>query len=475
MDHSNHIRHLHHLRKRIPVAEPQGGTRTVVEVVVVTQDPNFDGAPAGFMTVNGAGSTLTEIVTATPTPEPKPSSSAAPKRQSVFADNISESSRPQSTLRTSSRSVPLSTLTSASPLSTNAVSRTSTFHSSATLGSATSSAGPSETGSPTNSAGLTIGAYAGIVGGGVVLILLAIVAVAVCLKRRKNSSYEKPEDEKKLNRMSFNDRSLDSPVSLIPEPKPAALAPAPKLEIRPITQFDDSFLPMRASGVLKPEDRSTRAPQLALSIDNKKLAAGPFDTPEPSPAMSAFSDTSNVSLPIQGTPTSPGPNSSAVHRVLADFKPSMADELELNANELVRLLHEYDDGWALCIRMDRTQQGVCPRTCLSARPVKPRPPPGSRGPTPIQTGAGMRGPGQSPPRPFSPGGQPQSPGFGSGSRPQSPRSPSFSRPPMSPKGMPGPPRRPMGPGSRPQSPMNARQPHPLSKVQRDDEVQFHAM
>ena len=28
---------------------------------------------------------------------------------------------------------------------------------------------------------------------------------------------------------------------------------------------------------------------------------------------------------------------------------------------------------ALCIRMDRSQQGVVPRTCLSKLPVKPRP------------------------------------------------------------------------------------------------------
>ncbi|MCJ1357132.1 MAG: hypothetical protein MMC33_007128 [Icmadophila ericetorum] len=80
---------------------------------------------------------------------------------------------------------------------------------------------------------------------------------------------------------------------------------------------------------------------------------------------------------------------SNVHRVQLDFKPSMEDELELRAGQLVRLLHEYDDGWALCIRMDRSQQGVAPRTCLSTRPVKPRPkqasgPPGPRirGPPP---------------------------------------------------------------------------------------------
>lgn len=40
-----------------------------------------------------------------------------------------------------------------------------------------------------------------------------------------------------------------------------------------------------------------------------------------------------------------GPPQSTVHRVQLDFKPTMEDELELRAGQLVRLLHEYDDGW----------------------------------------------------------------------------------------------------------------------------------
>lgn len=39
------------------------------------------------------------------------------------------------------------------------------------------------------------------------------------------------------------------------------------------------------------------------------------------------------------------PPASNVHRVQLDFKPSMDDELELCTGQLVRVLHEYDDGW----------------------------------------------------------------------------------------------------------------------------------
>ena len=99
-------------------------------------------------------------------------------------------------------------------------------------------------------------------------------------------------------------------------------------------------------------------------------------------------------------PISPNPAPAAppanVHRVQLDFKPSMDDELELRTGTLVRLLHEYDDGWvslmpyslfqtiltrhqALCKSFDRSQQGVVPRSCLSKHALKPRNPPQARG------------------------------------------------------------------------------------------------
>lgn len=118
--------------------------------------------------------------------------------------------------------------------------------------------------------------------------------------------------------------------------------------------------------------------------------------PVPSPNGTEFSMTSATPASMAN-----GPPPSNVHRVQLDFKPSMDDELALRAGQLVRLLHEYDDGWALCIRLDRSQQGVAPRTCLSARPVKPRPNPNARGPAPRgPPPPGMFGPGQQ--RPMSP-------------------------------------------------------------------------
>ncbi|KAI9793979.1 MAG: hypothetical protein M1833_000497 [Piccolia ochrophora] len=175
--------------------------------------------------------------------------------------------------------------------------------------------------------------------------------------------------------------------------------------------------PLKISKTPSPDAAGSRSP---ASIDYG----------QPSPAGTEFSGSSVPGSPAASMLAAGGPGASCVHRVQLDFKPSMDDELGLRAGQLVRLLHEYDDGWALCIRLDRSQQGVAPRTCLSTRPVKPRPagPPQGhpgRGPPPnmrlpIQgpsAGPHMRLPIQGrpgpprggPPRAMSPAGGRQSP------------------------------------------------------------------
>ena len=87
------------------------------------------------------------------------------------------------------------------------------------------------------------------------------------------------------------------------------------------------------------------------------MAAERQNVPKPlnlSPNRGASPATNGIPSPaasdISTTPVSPGtfangPPPSNVHRIQLDFKPSMDDELELRAGQLVRLLHEYDDGW----------------------------------------------------------------------------------------------------------------------------------
>ncbi|KAI9710857.1 MAG: hypothetical protein M1812_007309 [Candelaria pacifica] len=213
----------------------------------------------------------------------------------------------------------------------------------------------------------------------------------------------------------------------------------------------------------------------ANASQDRSASPSPYArTGQPSPDGTEYSMSSIPGTPVKpqlqaaATPGAPAPN---VHRVQLDFKPSMDDELELRAGQLVRMLHEYDDGWALCIRLDRSQQGVAPRTCLSTRPVKPRqggPPQGQpRGPPP-----GMRAPPQGPSfshangaiRPLSPAGGRGSPDpYGHGSRAMSPAGGRNAPVPF------GQPSRPMSPGAGPY----AQPPRPLSPGGRARQPQPH--
>jgi hypothetical protein len=72
----------------------------------------------------------------------------------------------------------------------------------------------------------------------------------------------------------------------------------------------------------------------------------------PSPAGTDFSVSSATPGPMP-TPSESaaaiaaagGPANSTVHRVQLDFNSTLDDELDLKAGDVVRLLHEYDDGW----------------------------------------------------------------------------------------------------------------------------------
>nr|OQO19664.1 hypothetical protein B0A51_10973 [Rachicladosporium sp. CCFEE 5018] len=252
--------------------------------------------------------------------------------------------------------------------------------------------------------GMSGGAKAG-VAFAVILALGLLAGLAFfCYRRRKNpKSHEEITNEKyneksgfsaapKINRFSADSDKLSARSSNTP-------ATAPRLSLRPVTQFLPNLSDKRQSSSAweRPQNKNPFA-------DASEKQANPFaegDGTDRTNSMSSTNSANSATAAAGGAPAARGPNN--VHRVQLDFKPSMEDELELISGQLVRMLHEYDDGWALCIRMDRTQQGVVPRTCLSKLPVKPRGPPQSRpqgapsnGPSPPSTANGMA------PRPLTP-------------------------------------------------------------------------
>lgn len=149
-----------------------------------------------------------------------------------------------------------------------------------------------------------------------------------------------------------------------------------------------------ASQSQQPQGSTGPSPNRALTPDAISVASSNVSAGAPAVALAG--------APGPAVSSAPGSGSLNVHRVQMDFTPSMDDELSLRSGQLIRLLHEYDDGWALCIRLNSPQQGVAPRSCLSARPVKPRPrpppgaAPGPHGPPAMGPNGHTPLPGQSP-------------------------------------------------------------------------------
>lgn len=406
--------------------------QTLVSVVYVTASATFDGPVGGYKTLGQDDDdddeeeekTTTKKSTQEKTVEAEKTtakSTATSEKSSIVADTSAEpkQSVKQTTLATSTGlpsviSSPTTTLSTATGLlaATGSVSNTKTHEyypprSSATAAESESTSAAdstkAESMSPGGKAGLAIG---------ILLLIGAILAIVLFVfKRRKDKAKqealaaqnEKAEKAEKAAAMYAGAGRASSTRTT---------ATAPRLSLRPVTQFLPGFAGEKrssrgnaldmASGqsqqrnVNQDQNRNNPFGNHAETIDSANAngpaqinvtsptgeiviataagaAAGAtaglarsasksqVNKPQdfttkggfmgpPSPSGTEFSMTSEHSTPIpSGTgaaiAAAGGPANSAVHRVQLDFKPSMEDEIELKAGQLIRLLHEYDDGW----------------------------------------------------------------------------------------------------------------------------------
>jgi hypothetical protein len=109
--------------------------------------------------------------------------------------------------------------------------------------------------------------------------------------------------------------------------------------------------PLQPAGLKRGASKRENGPRPIDFTTNGGAVKGP-----PSPTASEFSNASGSTTAPTQTATAMaiaaagGPPNSAVHRVQLDFTPSMEDELELRAGDLIRVLHEYDDGWVSLLK-----------------------------------------------------------------------------------------------------------------------------
>ena len=291
-------------------------------------------------------------------------------------------------------SAPLSTSTSVS--SPSSVSSSASEISSVTPASIAPTA--SSTGVPA-SGGLSTGATVGlaVAGVGAFLVLGFIAALFYRKKSQKKiqEAYGKPEDEKTggaaagaAYTSSNNNLSRADTITCEKAPRVPSLRPVtqflPNLTVTPPGAEPASHLqpqaqvqpqpqqraPMAAAspvGLTRSESRKAPPPALVFTKSQEEVPSAPVSaattansvapllakTQTSSIASSSSAEYTDGGSSVGGTPVASGPagavNTSPVHRVQMDFKPSMEDELGLRVGQLVRLLYEYDDGWVRLI------------------------------------------------------------------------------------------------------------------------------
>jgi len=169
----------------------------------------------------------------------------------------------------------------------------------------------------------------------------AIAAAAHSPNSPTRSAWERPGTEKNAN----------DPANPFGNHAEASVAPAAQARA-PSPGIDASDFPL--PGSVAPSEKAISI--AAMSTDN--LAPAPVN-----PAAAAASSVSLAPVsPLSATAgaavagaavaagasnrnSPPPPPVDNVYRVQLDFKPSMEDELEIRAGQLVRMLHGYDDGW----------------------------------------------------------------------------------------------------------------------------------
>ncbi|KAM0717930.1 hypothetical protein Q7P37_006262 [Cladosporium fusiforme] len=403
---------------------------TVYENVVVTMPQTFQGEPQFFTTLPPASTSAAQSAAQTTsaaaensrnsnkndddddqdddeenTPSRRPAAQSTATSSSTSAESTtsravtSEKDNASSTSSAAAAEVTSSSIVTGDASSVrNAMLADST--SSMTGGTAleaTHSASPS---SEPEKTGMNGGAKAGLAMGIIFGLALVFGLLFFCWRRKKSQQGLEAHNEKsatppppQVNRFSSDSIADRSTTSQTP-------ATAPRLSLRPVTQLfpnltgdnRKSLGNMFGGAANSTEKSGNQTPEQnpfgdAAVLSEKQANSTAGSDKSHDRANSVNSDNSVPSTPgsasfatAAAVPGPRGPNN--VHRVQLDFKPSMEDELELKSGQLVRMLHEYDDGWALCTKMDRSSKGVVPRTCLSKMPVKPRGPPPQNRPPP---------------------------------------------------------------------------------------------
>lgn len=350
-------------------------------------------------------STKAKHTSTTEKPNSSPARTSAKSAAASSSANVkSTATGVASASSSSSLSTPSSGLLTASAAASSTIA-SSAIASSAAKAQVTSSSSASASASPeASSGGMSTGAKAGIA-----LLVICIIGVAVGLAlfmiRKKKAQQKAAGGAEKLDDEKAGFISKSPSTMTIPQPPPLSHNnPAPRVSYRPGSAFAPGVVSdaekaaagaatAAAAGAVVSQSAGahgrkgsqatndpsnpfgihaqtidTQSKEMISPIPEERSLSPPVElqgSPVPSPTAASFNINSPatpsadaraevgmaaaVSLPAVAAAT-PGaaaadPPGSTVHRVQLEFKPSMDDELELKVGQIVRVLHEYDDGW----------------------------------------------------------------------------------------------------------------------------------
>ena len=396
--------------------------QTIDSVVYVTMSAEFTGSTAGYVTLTPTStpSVTVDAQTAAPAATSVQQNSAPAASQSAADSSVaSDNTAVASNTAVSASTIIVSPTSSSAPINNKsmflnppatavaaATTSSAAFGAAALSGTSIAASAVGATvvgGTPISatraaqidqaSTGMSGGAKAGLAIGIILAIALSAGLLFFCFRRRKNQeNHEELIDEKHASSVFGGKNSRMSAASVNTT---HTAATAPRLSLRPVTQFLPNLSDNRksagnaldaASAAMseKPKsmwerrDKSSQNPfDDAAVLSEKQATNNPFDEPEghaedgrtsPSsfksansgshsqkaswegsepatPKSTKFGTASAVAVAAAGSASTVPPMPKAatpnnVHRVQLDFKPSMEDELELISGQLVlSLIH----------------------------------------------------------------------------------------------------------------------------------------
>ncbi|KAG0375642.1 hypothetical protein BGX24_008831 [Mortierella sp. AD032] len=189
-------------------------------------------------------------------------------------------------------------------------------------------------------AGLTTAALGGIIGGGVVLILMLFAFIVCCIRRNRNNN----NNNNKVGNKAHGHHQGNGGASNLS--RHMSNSSASKYKISSPKLQEEGF----STGTVP----SAPIPMTALPSMNVQPASAAAVTA--GAAINRISKASSIGAGDAG--------GKQYCQALYPYQASMADELDLSPGDIVNVHKVFDDGWAVGVNMNTSNEGAFPVVCV---------------------------------------------------------------------------------------------------------------